>query len=138
MTGVQTCALPIWRDKAIATLVDKLLASPHYGERWARHWLDIVHYADTHGFERDQLRPNAWRYRDYLLRALNDDLPYNQFVIEHIADEFTSVCPVTNSSKLTLATPSWRSRNDSAGSIFVESTPSSISRFHLPFSSPQR
>ena len=55
---------------AYETLVDELLASPHYGERRARHWLDIAHYADTHGFERDQLRPNAWRYRDYVIDSL--------------------------------------------------------------------
>ena len=75
------------RDKAIATLLDKLLASPHYGERWARHWLDIAHYADTHGFERDQLRPNAWRYRDYVIAALNADKPYDQFLREQIAGD---------------------------------------------------
>jgi hypothetical protein len=69
------------------TLVDELLASPHYGERWARHWLDIAHYADTHGFERDQLRPNAWRYRDYVINSLNADKPYDQFIREQIAGD---------------------------------------------------
>ena len=68
-------------------LVDRLLASPHYGERWARHWLDIAHYADTHGFERDQLRPNAWRYRDYVIKAFNADKPYDQFLREQIAGD---------------------------------------------------
>lgn len=68
-------------------LVDRLLASPHYGERWARHWLDIAHYADTHGFERDKLRENAWRYRDYVITALNDDKPYDQFLREQIAGD---------------------------------------------------
>lgn len=58
-------------DDDYELLVDQLLASPHYGQRWARHWLDIAHYADTHGFERDQLRPNAWRYRDYVIQSLN-------------------------------------------------------------------
>ena len=72
---------------AYERLVDKLLASPHYGERWARHWLDIAHYADTHGFERDQLRPNAWRYRDYVIAALNADKPYDQFLREQIAGD---------------------------------------------------
>jgi len=72
---------------ALARLVDRLLASPHYGERWARHWLDIAHYADTHGFERDQLRPNAWRYRDYVIAALNADKPYDQFLREQIAGD---------------------------------------------------
>ena len=61
--------------RAYEKLVDELLASPHFGERWARHWLDIAHYADTHGFERDQLRPHAWRYRDYVIAALNADKP---------------------------------------------------------------
>ena len=72
---------------ALARLVDRLLASPHYGERWARHWLDIAHYADTHGFERDQLRPNAWRYRDYVIAALNADQPYDQFLRAQIAGD---------------------------------------------------
>jgi hypothetical protein len=72
---------------AYERLVDRLLASPHYGERWARHWLDIAHYADTHGFERDQLRPNAWRYRDWVIDALNDDLPYDEFLRRQIAGD---------------------------------------------------
>ena len=72
---------------AYERLVDELLASPHYGERWARHWLDIAHYADTHGFERDQLRPNAWRYRDYVIDSLNADKPYDRFIREQIAGD---------------------------------------------------
>ena len=74
-------------DSQIAALVDQLLASPHYGERWARHWLDIAHYADTHGFERDQRRDNAWRYRDWVIRALNADMPYDEFLREQIAGD---------------------------------------------------
>jgi mono/diheme cytochrome c family protein len=73
--------------KAYGKLVDELLRSPHYGERWARHWLDIAHYADTHGFERDQLRPNAWRYRDYVIASLNADKPYDQFIREQISGD---------------------------------------------------
>jgi mono/diheme cytochrome c family protein len=73
--------------KAYEKLVDELLHSTHYGERWARHWLDIAHYADTHGFERDQLRPNAWRYRDYVIKSLNADKPYDQFIREQIAGD---------------------------------------------------
>ncbi len=73
--------------KAYEKLVDELLNSTHYGERWARHWLDIAHYADTHGFERDQLRPNAWRYRDYVIESLNADKPYDQFIREQIAGD---------------------------------------------------
>jgi len=72
---------------AYAKLVDELLASPRYGERWARHWLDIAHYADTHGFERDQLRPNAWRYRDYVIASFNADKPYDCFLREQIAGD---------------------------------------------------
>ncbi len=74
-------------DLPYETLVDTLLASPHFGERQARHWLDIVHYADTHGFERDQLRPNAWRYRDYVIESFNADKPYDQFIKEQIAGD---------------------------------------------------
>ena len=74
-------------DDEYESLVDQLLASPHYGQRWARHWLDIAHYADTHGFERDQLRPNAWRYRDYVIASLNADIPYNRFITQQIAGD---------------------------------------------------
>jgi len=74
-------------SRAYEKLVEELLASPHYGERWARHWLDIAHYADTHGFERDQLRPHAWRYRDYVIDSLNADKPYDAFLREQIAGD---------------------------------------------------
>lgn len=73
--------------KAYEKLVDRLLASPRHGERYARHWLDIAHYADTHGFERDQRRDNAWHYRDYVIGALNADKPYDQFLREQIAGD---------------------------------------------------
>ena len=68
-------------------LVNELLQSQHLGERWTRHWLDIAHYADTHGFERDQRRDNAWRYRDYVIRSFNSDKPYDQFLREQIAGD---------------------------------------------------
>ncbi|HLK69241.1 MAG TPA: PSD1 and planctomycete cytochrome C domain-containing protein [Bryobacteraceae bacterium] len=68
-------------------LIDKLLASPHYGERWGRHWLDVARYADSNGFEHDFDRPNAWRYRDYVIRAFNQDKPYNVFLTEQIAGD---------------------------------------------------
>ncbi len=78
------------RPDAYERLVDRLLKSPHYGERWAQHWLDLARYADTDGFEFDQARPNAWRYRDWVVKALNDDMPYNRFVTQQIAgDEST-------------------------------------------------
>ena len=68
-------------------VVDRLLASPAYGERWARHWLDVVRYADSNGFKADETRPNMWRYRDYVIKALNDDKPYDRFVKEQIAGD---------------------------------------------------
>ncbi|HXG46919.1 MAG TPA: DUF1553 domain-containing protein [Methylomirabilota bacterium] len=68
-------------------LVDRLLASPHYGERWARHWLDVVHFGETHGYDKDQPRPNAWPYRDYVIRSLNEDKPYGRFIQEQVAGD---------------------------------------------------
>ena len=73
--------------KAYSKLVDRLLASPRYGERWARHWLDVVHYGETHGYDKDKPRNNAWPYRDYVIRAFNDDKPYARFVQEQIAGD---------------------------------------------------
>ena len=73
--------------KAFEKVVDELLASPHYGERWARHWLDLARYADSEGFKADETRPNVWRYRDYVIRAFNEDKPYNRFVEEQLAGD---------------------------------------------------
>lgn len=73
--------------QAYERLVDRLLASPQYGERWARHWLDVVKYADTCGYDKDKLRPNAWPYRDYVIRSINNDKPYARFVREQIAGD---------------------------------------------------
>jgi len=73
--------------KAYEKLVDRLLLSPRYGERWARHWLDVVHYGETHGYDKDQPRPNAWPYRDYVIRAFNEDKPYSKFIKEQIAGD---------------------------------------------------
>jgi mono/diheme cytochrome c family protein len=77
------------RDPKVAfgDLADRLLASPRHGERWARHWLDVVHYGDTHGYDKDQPRPNAWPYRDYVIRAFNEDKPFARFVEEQIAGD---------------------------------------------------
>jgi cytochrome c553 len=72
---------------AYTKVVEKLLASPAYGERWGRHWLDLVRYAETHGHEFDFEIPDAWRYRDYVIRAFNADVPFNQFLTEHIAGD---------------------------------------------------
>lgn len=68
-------------------VVDRLLASPRYGERWARHWLDLARYADTNGYEFDEPRPDAWRYRDYVIKSLNADKPYDRFVLEQLAGD---------------------------------------------------
>jgi mono/diheme cytochrome c family protein len=75
------------RPNAVPELVERVLASPCYGERWARHWLDVVRYADSNGFETNRERKNAYPYRDYVIQALNDDLPYDQFVKEQIAGD---------------------------------------------------
>ncbi len=68
-------------------LIEELLAKPQYGEKWARHWMDIVRYAETEGFERDSAKPNIWRYRDYLIDAFNSDLPYDRFITEQLAGD---------------------------------------------------
>jgi hypothetical protein len=72
---------------AYEKLVDRLLASPHYGEQWGRHWLDVVRFAETEGFEYDRDRPGAYRYRDYVIRSLNEDKPYDRFVLEQLAGD---------------------------------------------------
>jgi mono/diheme cytochrome c family protein len=72
---------------AYEKLIDTLLASPHYGEKWGRHWLDVVRYAETNGYERDGPKPFAWRYRDYVIKSFNDDKPYNRFVVEQLAGD---------------------------------------------------
>ncbi len=75
------------RPDAYERLLDSLLASPAYGERWAQHWLDLARFAETDGFEHDKIRPNAWRYRDWLIDALNADLPYDRFVLHQLAGD---------------------------------------------------
>jgi hypothetical protein len=72
---------------AYERLVDRLLDDPRYGERWARHWLDLVRFAETHGFEQDNIRPRAWRYRDYVIRSFNVDKPYDRFLKEQLAGD---------------------------------------------------
>ena len=74
-------------DKAYEALVEELLASPHFGERWAQHWLDVIRWAESNGSEANLYRKNAWVYRDYVVRAFNEDLPYDQFVREQIAGD---------------------------------------------------
>ncbi len=73
--------------KAYETLVDRLLFSPHYGEKWARHWLDLVRYAESNSYERDDPKPHAWRYRDYVIRSFNDDKAYDRFIREQLAGD---------------------------------------------------
>ncbi len=75
------------RTDAYERLVDRLLASPHFGERWGQHWLDLAHYADSNGFELDAERPDAWRYRDWVVRSLNEDMPYDRFVALQLAGD---------------------------------------------------
>jgi len=72
---------------AYEKVVDRLLASPRYGERWGRHWLDLARYADSDGFKADHTRPNIWHYRDYVIQSFNEDKPYNRFVREQIAGD---------------------------------------------------
>ena len=75
------------RPDAWERLIDRLLASPHYGEKWGRHWLDLVRYAETMGYERDSLKPGAWRYRDWVINALNEDMPYDEFLVHQLAGD---------------------------------------------------
>lgn len=75
------------RPHAYANLVERVLASPRYGERWAQHWLDVARFAETNGFEMNQPRPTAWNYRDYVIAAFNDDKPYDQFIAEQLAGD---------------------------------------------------
>ena len=73
--------------KAYGDLLDEVLASPHFGERWGRHWLDAARYADSDGYEKDRARPDAWRFRDWVIRAINADMPFDQFTIEQLAGD---------------------------------------------------
>ena len=86
--------------EAFAKVVDRLLASPRYGEHFARHWMDLVRYADTHGSEGDPSIPQAWRYRDYLIRAFNTDVPYDQFVREQLAGDLLKTPRLNEAEKL--------------------------------------
>lgn len=82
-------------DKAVSALIDRLLASPHYGERWAQHWLDVIRYADTSGYEKNKIRPTAWPYRDYVIQALNNDIPWPRFILEQLAGDTVGMDPAT-------------------------------------------
>ena len=100
--------LPLARSRE--RVVDRLLASPHFGERWARHWMDLVRYAESYGHEQDYEIPHAWQYRDYLIRAFNSDVPYDQFVREHIAGDLLEsprVHPTLKFNESIIATGFW-------------------------------
>jgi hypothetical protein len=105
-------------ETSFATLVDRMLASPAYGERQAQLWLDVVRYADTHGYERDEFRPLIWRYRDYVVRSFNADKPYDQFVREQLAgDELlltTKLAEQTATAAVSSATNTLSSECDSS------------------------
>lgn len=92
------------------TYVNSLLASPHFGEHWARHWMDVVHYADTHGYEWDVPAKNAWMYRDYLVRAWNSDVPFQQLVLEQIAGDLVEprIDPTTGANESLIGTMALR------------------------------
>jgi mono/diheme cytochrome c family protein len=94
---------------AYEKLIDKLLASPHYGEKWGRHWLDVVRYAETNGYERDGPKPYAWRYRDYVIKSFNADKPYDQFIKEQLAgDEIAAASPGGHNPDAVVATGFYR------------------------------
>lgn len=102
LTGLQPTAQQVRQflsdpdPLAFEQVVDQLLESPHYGERWGRHWLDLVRYAETNSYERDGPKPNAWKYRDYVIKSFNDDKPYDQFLREQLAgDELDEVTTET-------------------------------------------
>jgi len=108
---------------AYETLVDRVLSSPHYGERQARLWLDVVRYADTNGYERDEFRPLAWRYRAYVIRAFNQDKPFDQFIRAQLAgDELVNGVPETSAeADMLVATGFLRlGQWDSTAAIFQE------------------
>ena len=95
---------------AYERLVDRLLASPHFGERWGRHWLDVMRYCESRGHEYDFRQPNAWRYRDYVVRAFNRDVPIDQFFVEHVAGDLLPkprLDPKSGANESVLATASW-------------------------------
>ena len=80
------------KPQAYERLVERLLASPRYAEHWAQHWLDVVRFAETDGFEYDGYRPGMWRYRDYVIAGIREDKPYDRFVVEQLAGDDAAVC----------------------------------------------
>jgi hypothetical protein len=111
--------------KAFEVLVDRLLSTPQYGERWGRHWLDVARYTESQGFEYDTLRDNAWHYRDYVIRSFNEDKPYDQFMREQVAGDVME--PVTSDGMIApslLVCGPW----DQAGNAQANATQKMITR----------
>jgi hypothetical protein len=110
LTGLQPAPVEVkafvhdHSPRAYAALVDRLLASPQFGERWGRHWLDVARYAESSGPSRNIPYPNAWRYRDYVIDAYNNDLPYNRFLQEQIAGDLLTTSTQPEHDRLTIAT----------------------------------
>ena len=122
--------------KAFEKLIDRLLASQRYGEQWGKHWLDVVRYADSSGFANDYERPNAWRYRDYVIRSFNQDKPYDQFVQEQIAaDELFAESPEAQLGLGFLRMGPWEHTGMSVGKItrqqFLDDVTSSVGQVFL-------
>ena len=97
---------------AYRELVDSLLASPHYGERWARHWLDVARYGESNGFEYNEARRNAWPYRDWVINALNEGMPFDQFVTEQIAGDLLPDATLSQKKWRVALFPGRRRRTD--------------------------
>ena len=111
------------RPEAFACYVEELLASPRYGEHWARLWLDVVRYSDSNGFDWDEFRPQAWRFRDYVVASLNADKPFDQFLIEHLAgDELLSGPPDSDADQQALLATGYLrlGPHDNAAPLFNE------------------
>ena len=109
LTGLPPTPEEIRESAPYEKVVDRLLASPKFGERMARRWMDIIRYSESHGSEGDPDTPLAWRYRDYLIRAFNSDLPFNQFIREHVAGDLLKNPRLINGqNESVLATAFWR------------------------------
>ena len=112
---------------AFAKVVDRLLASPHYGERWGRFWLDTARYADTTGVRNgnndDYRLPYAWTYRDWVIKAFNDDMPYDQFIMQQLAADKLPNNPAGKSSPRSVSSPSANAFKIKTTSSTTASTP---------------
>jgi len=128
-------------EQAWSRLIDRLLASPSYGERWGQHWLDVARYADTGGYSNDYERSNAWRYRDYVIRSFNQDKPYDQFIMEQLAGDelWEQQKPTERNPELLVATGFLRMgpwdpamvKNEEARQIFLDDVVNSVGQTFL-------